>query len=221
MSESAPGTLAGAEGLVAVLLARWEAQAWMQDALEAAARARLGGAMTDDELEAFLEQQIATEQAEFVAEFFWVLHAKGCEAPERMAAWIDRHNALVGRLLAQLDRRNAPLGPRHKRRLWRLKAARFGARAKAACCARLDGTRAVLSLSDLERFMVLHMDVTVCRDRLDALARAGLLEDATGPNIRLFRATERLEEIVAAELTLLRAGLPAPDHDSRNRSEQA
>src|SRR6187397_2589283 len=62
----------------------------------------------------FLEQQVATEQAEFVAEFFWALHAKGCEAPGRMAEWIDSHNALVGRLLGQLDRRNAPLGPRHK-----------------------------------------------------------------------------------------------------------
>src|SRR4051794_990335 len=89
--------------------------------------ARLAGAITDDELETFLEQQVATEQAEFVAEFFWALHAKGCEAPGRMAEWIDSHNALVGRLLGQLDRRNAPLGPRHKRRLWRLKAARLRA----------------------------------------------------------------------------------------------
>jgi hypothetical protein len=212
MSEAAPGTLAGVEGLVAVLLARWEVRAWLQDALEAEARARLAGVMTDDALEIFLEQQLATEQAEFVAEFFWVLHAKGCEAPGRMAEWIDCHNALVDRLLAQLDRRNAPLGPRHKRRLWRLKAARFGAKAKAACCARLDGSGVVLSLRDLERFMALHMDVTLCRDRLDALARAGLLEDAPGSNLRLFRATGRLEAIVAAELGMLRERLLALGH---------
>jgi hypothetical protein len=214
MSGSAPGAVTGAEGLLAVLLARWEARAWLQDALEAEARARLAGAVTDDELETFLEQQVATEQAEFVAEFFWALHAKGCEAPGRMAEWIDSHNALVGRLLGQLDRRNAPLGPRHKRRLWRLKAARFGAKAKAACCARLDGSGVVLSLSDIERFMALHMDLSLCRDRLDALARAGLLEDAPGSNLRLFRATERLEAIVAAGLGLLRERLLASGHGS-------
>jgi hypothetical protein len=130
-----------------------------------------------------------------------------------MAEWIDRHNALVGRLLAGLDRRNAPLGPGQKRRLWRLKAARFGRKAKAACCARLDGARVVLSLSDLERFMAFHMDATLCRDRLDALARAGLLEDSLGPNLRLFRATERLEAIVATGLEMVRARLLAPGRD--------
>src|SRR3954467_11514066 len=146
MSGSAPRAVTGVEGLLAILLARWEARAWLQDALEAEARARRAGVMDDDELEIFLEQQVATDQAEFVAEFFWALHAKGCEAPGRMAAWIDRHNALVNQLPVQLDRPNAPLGPRHKQRLWRLKAARFGLKAKAACCARLDGSSVVLSL---------------------------------------------------------------------------
>jgi hypothetical protein len=208
--------MVGAERLVKCLLARWEAHAWLQESLETEARNQLAGAMRAEELEDFIEQQIATDQTELLVEFFWVLSAKGCATAERMAEWIDRHNALVGHFQAELEdarQRKLPLGAQHKKRLWRLEAvgAYFSKQVKAACCARLDGSRIVLSLKDLERFMALHMDVTLCRDRLDALVQVKLLDDELRPNLRLFRSTERLEALAAAELEMLAMALDAPD----------
>lgn len=215
----APSPDGAAAGLVPVLLARWEARAHLQDALEAEARERLAGGLPPDELELLIEQQLATEQAEFLVEFLWMLDVTGCREPARMAGWIDRHNAIVARMRAELDpkapRRNHPMGPQHKRRLWRLEAAVFGPKARQACCARLAGGTAdtpaplVLALKDLERFMALHMDPTLCRDRLGALAQAGLLEDEVQPNLRLFRVTGRLGAVVAGALEALRDGVVA------------
>jgi hypothetical protein len=198
----------GAE-LLPALLAHWEARAFLQDALETEARERLAGKLVPEELEILIEQHLATDQTEFLAEFLWVLDTIGCRRSDRMASWIDRHNALVARMRAQLApeaRRNHPLGPQHKRKLWRLGKAHFSPKVKAACCARLDGKTLVLALRDLERFMALHMDSTLCRDRLDALVQIGLLEDELLPNLRLFRMTEQLRAIVTRAETL-RAGL--------------
>jgi hypothetical protein len=201
--------------LVPVLLARWEARAFLQDALEAEARERLAGELPPDELELLIEQQLATEQTEFLVEFVWMLDVTGCREPARMAGWIDRHNQIVARMRADLDpgaRRNHPLGPQHKRKLWRLEMALFGPKARDACCGRLGGDAAplVLALKDFERFMALHMDPTLCRDRLGALVQAGLLEDELQPNLRLFRVTDRLRAVVAGTLEVLRAGTAAP-----------
>ncbi len=219
---AAAASLPAGRELVPVLLARWEARAFLQDALEAEARERLAGELEPDELELLIEQQLATEQAEFLVEFVWMLDVTGCRDPARMAGWIDRHNEIVARMRADLDpggRRNHPLGPQHKRKLWRLEMALFGPKARDACCARLagsgDGTAAgpgplVLALKDFERFMALHMDPTLCRDRLGALVQAGLLEDELQPNLRLFRVTDRLRAVVAGTLEVLRAGAAAP-----------
>ena len=104
-------------------------------------------------------------------------------------------------------------GPRRRKKLERLlETAHFGALARSACRERLDGTRVVLSSSDIQRFMALHMDDRLCRYRLDALAEAGLLEtelraDEQYPSERLFWSTERLEAAVAAGLEALRGGL--------------
>ena len=201
--------------LVPVLLARWEARAFLQDALEAEARERLAGELEPDELELLIEQQLATEQTEFLVEFVWMLDVTGCREPARMAGWIDRHNEIVTRMRADLDpaaRRNHPMGPQHRRKLWRLEMALFGPKARDACCARLGGDAAplVLALKDFERFMALHMDPTLCRDRLGALVQAGLLEDELQPNLRLFRVTDRLRAVVAGTLEVLRAGAAAP-----------
>jgi hypothetical protein len=195
--------------LVMTMLARWEARVFLQNALETEARERLSGELAPDELELFIEQQLATEQTELLAEFLWALDTMGCRKPERMASWIDRHNALVMQMRAELGpeaRRNYPLGPQHKRKLWRLEMAHFSPKVKAACCARLDGMMLVLALKDLERFTSLHMDPTLCRDRLGALVQIGLLGDEVLPNLRLFRMTERLRAIVTGALELLRAG---------------
>ena len=54
-----------------------------------------------------------------------------------------------------------------------------------------------------------HMDGTICRDRLDALVRAGLLEDELQPNLRLFRTTEQLHATVTEELEMLAKSLEA------------
>ena len=202
--------------LVPVLLARWEARAFLQDALEAEARERLAGELEADELELLIEQQLATEQTEFLVEFVWMLDVTGCREPARMAGWIDRHNEIVTRMRADLDpaapRRNHPMGPQHRRKLWRLEMALFGPKARDACCGRLGGEAAplVLALKDFERFMALHMDPTLCRDRLGALVQAGLLEDELQPNLRLFRVTDRLRAVVAGTLEVLRAGTAAP-----------
>ena len=131
----------------------------------------------------------------------------GCAAPERMAEWIGSHNELVEQEVAKLEdeRQNKiALGRQYKKKLWRLRdMAYFGDEIKRACKERLDGSVVVLSLSDVERFMALHMDTTLCRDRLDALVRIGLLEDEQRRNLRLFRPTERLNAIVADALDAL------------------
>jgi transcriptional regulator CtsR len=295
----------GAEGLIPLLLAKWEARTWMRAKLEEAARAQLNGKMPTDDIEALIEQQIATEQATYLVEFFWLLTGAGCAAPDRMEAWIDRHNAVTARmwaevlldkttrtakllmadarrlqqqqgdllaellgclekarrrilmgigydeapaaeclqsldtadnllrelvlskrgdasprpqhraLLAELEAPRqwpcAPPGPRRRRRLERLlDQAHFGFQAKHACSARLDGTHVILSNSDVERFMMLHMDPKLCRERLNALSKAGLLQedrltDDRCSTVRLFRPTVRLEAAVAGGLKPVRA----------------
>jgi hypothetical protein len=55
-----------------------------------------------------------------------------------------------------------------------------------------------------------HMDPKLCRERLEALAKGGLLEDELisdnlFPTVRLFRATERLKTTVTAVLERLHA----------------
>ena len=291
----------GAEGLIPLLLAKWNARARMRAKLEDAARAQLAGKMPAEDVEALIEQQIATDQATYLVEYFWLLNGLGCAAPDRMEAWIHSHNAITTRmwaevllekttriakllmadgrrlqrqqselvaellgclekarrrmvmgfgygeppaaeclqsvdsavmmlrelngdarpcpkhlaLLAELEARRqwpaAPQGPRRKRRLERLlDEAYFGSQARHACTARLDGTHVILGSSDVERFMMLHMDPKLCRERLNALSEAGLLEeqllsDERCSTVRLFRPTERLEAAVAAGLEPLRA----------------
>ncbi|HET6467526.1 MAG TPA: hypothetical protein VFG43_04020 [Geminicoccaceae bacterium] len=204
--------MVSSDRLIKALLTRWAAHACLQDALEAAARAQLASVLDGGELEDFIEHEIGTEQTEYIVEFFWLLQAKGCAAPARMTEWIDRHNSLVEQLQAELEQarqRRLPLGKQHKKRLFRLKYgdAYFRDEAKARCCAHLDGERIVLSLKAIERFMALHMDPGLCKDRLDALVRIGLLEDVLQPNLRLFRSTDRLEAIVAGELEILARAL--------------
>jgi hypothetical protein len=248
-----------ATSLIPILLARWEAQADLGIALEEAVRAELTFKLQPDDIEFLVEQQIATEQASYLVEFFWLLEASGCASPERMQVCIDQHNAqtaqmwtelllekairttkllmgdvrllqqqqdeLVAELLRYLRKARSriaipsystalagclknidrqlemrwwclPSGPRRRRRLERvLGEAYFGPQAKNACTARLNGTRVVLSSSDIERFMAFHMDSKLCRDRLDALATGGLLEsklwsDDQSPSVRLFRSTD-------------------------------
>jgi len=204
-----------ATDLLPVLLARWEARAFLQNALESAARDRLADELAAEELEIFIEQQLITEQTELLLEFFWTLEAVGCQHPDRMATWIERHNGLMTRLRAELDPPAGPEqrhpGPQQKRKLWRLQSAHFSAKARSACCARLNGSVLVLSLKDLERFMALHMDPTLCRDRLDALVRVMLLEDKLQPNLRLFSSTANLIALVTATLKLLRQNLEPSD----------
>jgi hypothetical protein len=85
-----------------LLLAKWEARTWMRAKLEEAARAQLTGKMPTDDLEALIEQQIATEQATYLVEFFWLLSAAGCAVPDRMEAWIGRHNAMTARMWSEV-----------------------------------------------------------------------------------------------------------------------
>lgn len=305
--ENVCGRPASVEDLIRLLLAKWQARTGMQALLEEAARAQLTNKMPAEEVEVLIEKQIATEQTTYLVEFFWLLEATGCAAPERMQAWIDRHNALTTQMwvdvllekviktaklllvdghrlqnqqenliaellrsiekvrlrmvrgprdrevpseyLQRLDsasrilrelaaskrvdpspdppvrvlvteleasrRLRAPRGPRHKRRLERLlDEAYFGAQTRYACSFRLDGSRVVLSSSDLERFMAIHMDPRLCRERLEGLVKAGLFEDdlfsdGRGPTVRLFRLTQEVGVAVAAGLEPLRARLDA------------
>ncbi len=51
--------------------------------------------------------------------------------------------------------------------------------------------------------MAMHMDPTLCRDRLDALIRIGLLADEVRPNLRLIWSEGALETLVAGHLDAL------------------
>ncbi|MCB1885216.1 MAG: hypothetical protein KDG89_14660 [Geminicoccaceae bacterium] len=195
--------------LLSVLLARWQARAAFHEALEDAARNALAGD-DPDEVSGLIEQQLTTEQTEYIAEFLFALRRAGCAEPPKLGAYIDRHNAMVETLLEALaaERRGeAPLGAGQKRRLWRLRSARFNDRIRASALERLGDGRLLLSLKDLERFMAPHMDPTLCRDRLDALVQVGLLGDEARPNIRLFWPLDRLEAIVAGQLSVFLEGL--------------
>ena len=192
----------------ALLLSLWQIRADLYRSLEAHTRTALAGSnvMTPDDVEDFIEQQIATEQTEYLAQFLFVLRAAGCAEPGPLGAYIDRHNAMIDRQLADLEKLDGmpkPLGSRYKQRLWRLKNARFNERMKAGSLDRLGGGRLILSLKDIERFMAMHMDPTLCRDRLDALVRVGLLEDDVRPNIRLIWSEGVLEALVASHLDAL------------------
>ena len=210
--------MASRERRVRILYSLWETHAKLQEALEAAARAR-PGEMTAYELETFIEQKVTTDQTEWLVQFFWVLGALGCAGPERMAEWINSHNELVMQEVAKLeeDKQNRmALGRQYKRKLWRLRSmAHFSDEVKKVCKDRLDGSAVVLSLSDIERFMALHMDATLCRDRLDALVRIGLLEDEQRHNLRLFRPTGKLDTIVADVLDTLDKRLVPSDASTR------
>jgi|GEM_PF-2151381 len=200
-----PGRAAARAGL---LLSLWQVRAELYRSLESHTRRALAGSnvMTPDDVEDFIEQQIATEQTEFIAQFLFVLRCAGCSRPGPLGAYIDRHNAMIDRQLADLtslDGGKKPLGSRHKQRLWRLKNARFNERMKAGSLDRLGNGRLILSLKDIERFMAMHMDPTLCRDRLDALIKVGLLEDDVRPNIRLIWSEGALEALVAEHLDAL------------------
>ncbi len=201
----APGRMVARAGL---LLSLWQVRADLYRSLEAHTRDAMAGSnvMTADEVEDFIERQIATEQTEYIAQFLFVLRAAGCAEPGPLGAYIERHNAMIDRQLEALDRLDGtapPLGSRHKQRLWRLKNARFNARMKAGSLERLGGGRLVLSLKDIERFMAMHMDPTLCRNRLDALINVGLLRDEVRPNIRLIWSEGALEALVARHLDAL------------------
>lgn len=193
-----------------LLLSLWQVRADLYADLEAQTRRALSrnNALDADDIEDFIEQQITTEQTEYIAQFLFVLRCAGCAEPGPLGAYIDRHNAMVDRLLADLETKppgkdagdRKPLGARLKQRLWRLRSARFNERMKAGSLERLGQGRLVLSLKDFERFMAMHMDPTLCRDRLDALIKAGLLEDEVRPNLRLIWSEGELEALVARHL---------------------
>jgi len=138
-----------------------------------------------------------------------VLSKRGDASPS------PEHRALLAELETSKQWPCGPPGPRLKRRLERLlDEAHFGFHARHACSARLDGSHVILSSSDVERFMMLHMDPRLCRERLNALTKAGLLEDNLVTDgrcsvVRLFRPTGRLEAAVAAGLAPLRVKLAA------------
>lgn len=205
-----------------LLLSLWQVRADLYADLETRTRRALAGSnvLDADAIEDFIEQQITTEQTEYIAQFLFVLRTAGCAEPGPLGAYIDRHNAMVDRLVADLERKPAdaglggqkPLGSRLKQRLWRLRSARFNERMKAGTLERLGGGRLILSLKDLERFMAMHMDPTLCRDRLDALIKAGLLEDEVRPNIRLIWSLGELEALVAHHLDGLAQRLEELNH---------
>ncbi len=212
MSAAAPAPTAETPARTAaragLLLSLWQVRADLYQSLEEHTRRALAGSnsLDPDGIEDFIEQQVTTEQTEYIAQFLFVLRSAGCAEPGPLGAYIDRHNQMIDRLLAALeDARGGgrPVGARHKQRLWRLRNARFNERMKAGCLERLGGGRLILSLKDLERFMAMHMDPTLCRDRLDALIKAGLLADDVRPNIRLIWSDGALEALVARHLDAL------------------
>lgn len=191
-----------------LLLSLWQVRADLYQSLETHTRESLAGSnsMDADQIEDFIEQQVTTEQTEYIAQFLFVLRSAGCAEPGPMGAFIDRHNLMIDRLLKDLESADGitrPVGARHKQRLWRLRNARFNERMKAGSLDRLDGKRIVLTLKDFERFMAMHMDPTLCRDRLDALIRTGLLADEVRPNLRLIWSEGALETLVAQHLDAL------------------
>lgn len=209
---TAPATPARTANRAGLLLALWQVRADLYQSLEEHTRAALAGSnsLDPDAIEDFIEQQVTTEQTEYIAQFLFVLRSAGCTEAGPLGAYIDRHNQMIDRLLATLEDAKGhgrPVGSRHKQRLWRLKNARFNERMKAGSLERLGGGRLILSLKDFERFMAMHMDPTLCRDRLDALVKAGLLEDEVRPNIRLIWSEGALEAMVAGHLDALRGRL--------------
>jgi hypothetical protein len=79
-----------------------------------------------DGIEDFIEQQVTTEQTEYIAQFFFVLRTAGCAEPGPLGGYIDRHNAMIDRS-SPISRpaTDIPAGRRrHKQRLWRLRSAR-------------------------------------------------------------------------------------------------
>jgi hypothetical protein len=199
------GNPAAGNRRAALLLSLWQVRADLYRSLEEHTRRALAGSNTigPDELEDFIEQQVTTEQTEYIAQFLFVLRTAGCTEPGPLGLYIDSHNAMIDRLLAELENARdtgRPVGSRLKQRLWRLRSARFNERMKAGTLERLGEGRLVLSLKDLERFMAMHMDPTLCRDRLDALVKAGLLADEVRPNIRLIWSDGALEAIVGRHL---------------------
>jgi hypothetical protein len=214
---ASPETPARAASRAGLLLALWQVRADLYQSLEEHTRAALAGSnsLDPDAIEDFIEQQVTTEQTEYIAQFLFVLRSAGCTEPGPLGAYIDRHNAMIDRLLASLKSEEGgsrPVGARHKQRLWRLRNARFNERMKAGSLERLGDGRLVLSLKDFERFMAMHMDPTLCRDRLDALIRAGLLEDEVRPNLRLIWSEGALERLVAGHLDALGDRLREMDH---------
>lgn len=204
-----PETPARTIARAGLLLSLWQVRADLYRSLEEHTRSALAGSNSfdADAVEDFIEQQVTTEQTEYIAQFLFMLRSAGCTEPGPLGAYIDRHNRMIDRLLADLERdddgRAKPVGSRHKQRLWRLRNARFNERMKAGSLERLGGGRIVLTLKDFERFMAMHMDPTLCRDRLDALIRAGLLADEVRPNLRLIWSDGALEALVAQHLDAL------------------
>ena len=189
---------------LSILLARWRSRAQFQEELEAVAHEQLA---SDDPVEtaSFVHEHLMTEQAEYIAEFLYALRVSGCHEPERMAAWLDQHNKMVSAMLEDFQQRRADrgsIGPGEAQQSWRLADAFFTERMCRQVVERLGDGRLILSLKDFHRFMTLHMDPGLCRDRLNAFVKIGLLNDERRPNLRIFWSDGKLEEIVRRQLSL-------------------
>ncbi len=109
-------------------LSLWQVRADLYKSLEEHSRAALArqNALDADGIEDFIEQQVTTEQTEYIAQFFFVLRTAGCAEPGPLGGYIDRHNAMIDRS-SPISRpaTDIPAGRRrHKQRLWRLRSAR-------------------------------------------------------------------------------------------------
>src|SRR3954453_1112314 len=102
MTPSSSTEIASVGLLIPALLARWEARAGLKAALEQSVRSHWAGKIPTNEIELLLEQQISTDQAMYLVEFFWLLEATGCATPERMQRWIDHHNAQTTQMWIEL-----------------------------------------------------------------------------------------------------------------------
>ncbi len=121
-----------------------------------------------------------------------------------MAAWLDQHNKMVSAMLEDFQQRRADrgsIGQGVAQQSWRLADAFFTERMSRQVVERLGDGRLILSLKDFHRFMTLHMDPGLCRDRLNAFVKIGLLNDERRPNLRLFWSSGQLEEIVRRQLS--------------------
>jgi hypothetical protein len=138
-----------------------------------------------------------------MSEFFFLFRSMGIDTPQRIARYVDVHNAYIQELKS--DRQKlTQLGLMPQR----LTRAEFNDENKRKLTANFSSTPPTFDQSDLARLLAIMMSAETCRNTVITLAEAGFLDRQQSPyKAMLIRSTGTLEALFADHLAQLESSM--------------